>query len=113
MEQSIKEGDLYRRITVFGKTFDLYYGYYEDYERESEYSEPIPIYPDLAREPAYTESGQPIVTEMQPACRYFDGSPTEAICFRCCHFQEGEELFGLCKRPERRNPEKTPPYNIR
>ena len=112
MDPSIKEGDLYRRITVFAKTFDLYYGYYEDYERESEYSEPIPIYPDFTRDPVYDESGLPIVTEMQPACLYFDGAQTEAICFRCRHFQRGEELFGLCRCPERHNPEKTSPYNI-
>lgn len=112
MDDQIKEGDLYRRVTVFGRSFDLYYGYYEDYERESAYSEPIPIYPDFTKNPVYTDSGQPIVTEMQPSCLHYDGSPTEAICFRCRHFQGSEELFGLCRCPRRQDPEEAPPYNI-
>lgn len=30
-----KEGDLYKEVTIFEKTFRLLYGYYESFERES------------------------------------------------------------------------------
>ena len=45
--REIRDGDLYKTVTVHGKTFELRYGYYEEYERESLFSEPIPIYPDF------------------------------------------------------------------
>ena len=37
--QVIKEGDLYKVITIYGKTFELYYGYYEEKDRYSKYNE--------------------------------------------------------------------------
>ena len=38
--QVIKERDLYKVITIYGKTFELYYGYYEEKDRYSKYNEP-------------------------------------------------------------------------
>ena len=55
-----KEGDLYKEITISGKTFRLLYGYYENFERENPFNEPIPIYPDFIKEPQYTAEGIPI-----------------------------------------------------
>ncbi len=101
MNTRIKEGELYKLVTVFGRTFELRYGYYEDYERESRYNEPIPIYPDFVKNPEYTADGYPFVTEMQPACRHYDSESDEDICFRCRHFIKGVELFGICKCRER------------
>ena len=48
----IREGELYKRLELFGRAFELYYGYYEDYERER--GEPVPIYPDFQKSPEYT-----------------------------------------------------------
>ena len=45
--QSIQEGDIYEVLSVDRETFEIRCGYYEDFEREN--SEPIPIYPDLAK----------------------------------------------------------------
>ena len=42
------EGELYRRVRIGSRTFDVFYGYYEDFEREQH--DPIPLYPDLLRE---------------------------------------------------------------
>ena len=92
-----REGDLYDVVKVFGKTFELYYGYYEEYERKSKYNAPVPIYPDLLHEPQYDGEGRPIVTEMQIACEHYRGSKQEDSCGRCKHFQKGERLFGLCR----------------
>lgn len=90
-----KEGELYRVINMAGKTFPLYYGYYEDFERE--HHEPMPIYPDFIKNPVYIENGMPIVTAMQDACRHLIGPPGAETCHECAHFQQAEELFGLCR----------------
>lgn len=62
-----REGELYRRVLIGSRTFEVFYGYYEDFEREKH--EPMPLYPDLLREPVYTEDGMLIVTGMQDSCR--------------------------------------------
>lgn len=92
-----REGDLYKKITVAGKTFELYYGYYEEFERE--YNEPMPLYPDFLRQPHYTDDGEPIVTGMQDACAYYIGKESGDSCASCRHFKSCEELFGICYCP--------------
>lgn len=91
-----KEGDLYKEVTVGGKTFRLLYGYYEDYERESRFNDPIPIYPDFIKNPLFTDEGIPFVTAMQDICLHYEGKQECDSCADCIHFQKGEELFGLC-----------------
>ena len=97
MFTNIKEGDLYKSVTVFGKTFDLYYGYYEDYERHSRFNEPVPIYPNFRASPEFSDEGHPFATEMQEACEHYEGPPDESICYGCVHFRRGEELIGVCQ----------------
>lgn len=92
-----REGDLYKRITVAGKTFELYYGYYEEFERE--YNDPMPLYPDFRRQPHYTDDGEPIVTGMQDACPYYSGRESGDSCASCKYFKSCEELFGICFCP--------------
>ena len=58
INQQIKEGDLYKILNIQGHTFKLYYGYYEDCERENPAVEPMPIYPDFIKSPKYTDTGQ-------------------------------------------------------
>lgn len=95
-----KEGDLYREVTISGKTFRLIYGYYESFERESSFNEPMPIYPDFIKEPHYTAEGIPIATAMQNVCEFYDGKNDEdSSCSDCGFFQRHEELFGLCNCP--------------
>lgn len=101
MNDNIKEGDLYRSVTVFGKTFDLFYGYYEEYERYSKYNEPVPIYPDLVSSPVYNDEGYPFATEMQSVCEHYVGKEEEEICYGCKYFKPGDELIGLCKCEKR------------
>lgn len=90
-----REGELYKTVDIAGKRFHLYYGYYEDFERE--HHEPMPIYPDLVKNPIHAENGMPIVTAMQDACPHHIGPPGEGICHECAHFQPEEDLFGLCR----------------
>lgn len=105
MEQqhSYKEGDLYKEVTICDKTFRLLYGYYENFERESSFNDPIPIYPDFIKEPHYTAKGIPIVTAMQNVCEFYNGKNDEdSSCSDCVFFQKYEELFGLCNCPRKK-----------
>ena len=104
MEQ-VKEGDLYGVITAFGRVFEIYYGYYEDYERNSKYNDPVPIYPDLASNPEYDSEGYAIVTQMQTVCENYTGRDEDGRCGLCPYFKKGERLFGLCECEARRKKE--------
>lgn len=92
-----KEGEFYRSVVIAGKIFELYYGYYEEFERE--YNAPMPIYPDLKKEPLYTDNGTPVVTAIQDACNHYQGNPDGETCFECKYFLKQEELFGYCQCP--------------
>ena len=99
---SAKEGELYGIVNAFGKTFEIYYGYYEEYEKNSKYNEPVPIYPDLKKNPEYDNDGYALVTEMQVACESYFGTEENDNCGSCSHFQKGEMLFGLCKKQRKK-----------
>lgn len=99
-----KEGDLYKEVTIGNVTFKLHYGYYEDFERNSRFNEPIPIYPDFISQPIFNDQGIPFVTAMQDICEHYSGKGGEDSCSECSHFCKCEELFGLCYNPKRRMP---------
>ena len=109
IENTPKEGDLYKIVTTFGKSFELRYGFYEERDRLSPLCEPAIIYPDFVREPLFTETGEPFVTMMQDACTNYKGNTKrtpDSTCAECKHFKKGEEWFGICtckarcKKPE-------------
>ena len=90
----IRDGDLYKIITVFGKSFELRYGYYEESERMR--GLPIPIYPDFKANPEYTDDGHPFVTQMQEQCPHGSSSFSEGYCIDCPHYCHGDDLIGIC-----------------
>lgn len=96
-----RDGDFYKSVEVFGRRFELYYGYYEDYERENG-EPPIPIYPDFLRQPLYTEDGFPFVTQMQAPCEHHRGVHPDGFCADCPYYEDGEELIGICRCTARR-----------
>lgn len=97
-----KDGELYKKISLRGKDFEIRYGYYEDYEKESEFNDPIPIYPDFEKDPIYTDDGYPFVTQMQSACKYGDSSFSDGFCVDCSYFMHGDDLVGICECPEKK-----------
>ena len=82
-------------IELFGHTIELRYGYYEEFERE--HNDPVPIYPNFIKEPAYLD-GYPLVTAMQDVCEHFDGDDAEIGCLVCKYYERCEDLIGKCKR---------------
>ena len=108
IEMTPKEGDLYKVVETFGKTFELRYGFYEERDRQSPLCEPAIIYPDFIRAPLFTEAGEPFVTMMQDACVHYRGSTKrtqDSTCAECKHFKQGEEWFGVCTCDKRKKPE--------
>jgi hypothetical protein len=98
-----QEGELYRVVTTYEKTFELRYGYYDEKDRQSPLCEPAVIYPDFIKEPCSTDTGEPFVTMMQDACANYksDAKPTSnTTCEECKYFKRGEEWFGICTCPE-------------
>ena len=107
-ESEHKEGELYKVITTFGKTFELRYGYYGECDRQNPLCQPAVIYPDFIREPLFTETGEPFVTMMQDACGHYKGNTKrtpDSTCAECKHFKQGEEWFGICTCKARKTPE--------
>lgn len=97
-----KEADLYKIIKLFGKTFEIRYGYYEERDRHNLYAEPMEIYPDFIEDPLYTEDGIPFVTAIQNPCDHFEGKKDEnSTCEECRFYQHGEELLGICTCPDK------------
>ena len=93
------EGDLYKIITTYGKTFELKYGYYEECDRQSPLCDPVVIYPDFTKEPVYTDEGTPFVTMVQNACKSYRGDTKrtpDTTCDECKYFQCGEDWIGIC-----------------
>lgn len=93
-----KEGELYKVITAYGKSFEIYYGYYEEIDRLNPLCDPMEIYPSFIDTPVYTDKGIPFVTAMQRACRHYKGeSGEDSNCFQCAYYEKCEELLGICK----------------
>lgn len=92
-----REGDLYKVITISGYTFELRFGYYAEFERDS--GEPVVIYPDLIERNCYTEDGRRLVTAIQDPCSYYE-VPNETARDECCndcrHYTSEEGEIGIC-----------------
>ena len=101
--KQVQDGDLYKAVSVFDKDFEIRYGYYEEFERESSFGEPVPIYPDFEAAPVYTDEGLPFVTQMQVLCSLGDSAFSDGCCVDCSYFLHGDDLIGVCQHPLRRN----------
>lgn len=101
--QKPKEGDLYKVITAFGKSFEIYYGYYEDDDRYSRYAEPTEVFPNFLEKPQYTDDGIPFATAIQPPCEHFCKiKDINDCCGDCAYYEKVEELIGLCRCGKRK-----------
>lgn len=107
-EPEHKEGDLFKVITAYGKSFELRYGYYDEQDRYSKYNEPVEIYPNFLENPEYTDDGIPFATAMQDRCKSFklkdknNDEGEDNTCFHCIYYEKCDELLGICKCPKRR-----------
>lgn len=103
MSETIREGDLYKIVTVADKRFEIRYGYTSEGEREL--WKPTPVYPDFIKEPQYTADGSPFATAYQDICVHYEPKPKvtgENWCNDCKLFQKHEEYIGICQCEKRR-----------
>ncbi|MBP3396858.1 MAG: hypothetical protein J6L87_06775 [Clostridia bacterium] len=96
------EGELYRVIALEGQEFAVYYGYYEECDRQNPMVKPVPLYPDFIARPQYDNDGYPFATEMQDACRLYEGKDPEDGCCTCKHYCRVLDFIGLCTCEKRR-----------
>ena len=100
-ETKHREGEIFKIIEAHGTKFEIRYGYYEEVDRQNPYLEPIEIYPDFLKSPAYTENGVPFVTAIQKPCEHFSGEHDEEnTCYQCAYYERCEDLLGVCKCEE-------------
>ena len=92
-----REGDIYKRITIAGHTFELRYGYYEEHERLI--CPPVILFPDLLAEKVYCTDGYPLVTQIQDPCEYYTSANDfpENWCGDCNHFFGEHPEIGVCR----------------
>lgn len=100
-----REGELYKTITVGGHSFDLRYGYYEEYERSA--GPPVVVFPNLNAYPMYSPEGYPLVTQIQDPCRYFKlaSGREEHWCGDCAYFAGAHPEIGECRCEYRKKPD--------
>lgn len=110
-EPEYKEGDLFKVITAHGVTFEIYYGYYEEIDRQNPNTKPMEMYPNFLENPMYTADGVPFVTAMQKMCEYFKlgvgriDEGEDNMCLYCAHYEKCEELLGVCRCKARQRKE--------
>ncbi len=102
--KNIEEGSLYKSITIEDNTFDIFYGYYSEAERQR--WEPAPIFPDFTKTPMFTQDGAPYTRADQDVCKHYTPKPQvsgENWCNDCQHYRLGEEVLGVCLCDKRNN----------
>ena len=98
-----KEGELFKEIRIYGKIFEIKYGFYEEKDRYAKYAEPVEIYPNFIENPQFTDDGVPFATAMQIPCEHFEGKIDEnSVCDNCKHYRQCEHLLGICECPANR-----------
>ena len=100
--RSPKEGDLYKVISIGGKEFKIFYGYYSEKDRFLE--TPMPILPDFLSSPQYGECGRPFVTKIQDACEHYTtthGNEGDGWCADCKYFLNKDDDITLCDNKNR------------
>ena len=107
-----KEGDLYKVITVYGKSFEIRYGYYGEEDRQNPGLEPYHIYPDFELNPEYTDDGIPFTVAWQGPCAHYKLAEgfrkhEDNGCFECKYYEKCEDLLGVCRCNSRK---KAQPY---
>ena len=97
-----REGDLYKVINIGEIKFEIYYGYYDEADRQNPNIEPMEMYPNFIETPIYTREGFPFATAIQQPCEHFKGDADEDnTCYQCAHYKNCDELIGICYCKER------------
>jgi len=94
----IREGDLYRKVTIEDVLFEIRYGYMCENERL--YWEVSPVYPNFIKNPTFTKEGYPFATVYQDRCQFYHSKANpsdEHWCNDCVYFEKHEDYIGICR----------------
>lgn len=98
-----EEGEVYKKLTVGGHTFELRYGYYD--ERERNVCPPVVIWPDLSDGSKRCPEGCHLVTQVQDPCEHY--TPTDGRednwCGDCTYYTGEHREIGICRCEARKH----------
>lgn len=102
-EQKIKLGDLYKVITVAGRSFEIRYMDCGDYDPDSK-GEIIPDFPFFDEQPEYTDDRYPFTNLLNDSCEHYktNEATPENTCRDCIYFKDAVEEIGVCRCTARR-----------
>ena len=102
-EQKIKPGDLYKKITVAGREFEIYYMDCGEFDPDQK-GEVIPNFPYFDEQPEYTDDRYPFTNSLNDSCEYYktDDPTPENTCRDCIYFKDAVEEIGVCRCTARR-----------
>ncbi len=100
-----QEGAVYETFNIGGHSIIVYYGFYDESDREM--GGLVPIVPDFLSNPLYTEDGYPLATQTQDSCLHYKVRSQEegdGWCADCIHYSDENSLIGICKCRKRKLP---------
>ena len=102
-EQKIKAGDLYKELTVAGRTFEIRYMDCGEFDPESK-GEIIPDYPFFDEQLEYTDDRYPFTNALNDCCEHYRSNEPkpEKTCRDCIYFKDKVEELGVCRCTARR-----------
>lgn len=102
-EQKIKAGDLYKKITVAGREFEIRYMDMGEIDPEAK-GECIPDFPFFDEQPEYTDDRYPFTNALNDSCEHYktDDATPDNTCRDCIYFKDVVEELGVCRCTARR-----------
>lgn len=102
-EQKINPGDLYKKITVAGREFEINYMDCGEFDPDQK-GYMIPDFPYFDEQPEYTDDRYPFTNLMNDSCEHYktDDATPENTCRDCIYFKDAVEEIGVCRCTARR-----------
>lgn len=100
---SNKPGDLYKVITVAGKSFEIRYMDCGEFDPDQK-GEVMPEFPFFDEHPEYTDDRYPFTNSLNDSCEHYrteDATPDNS-CYDCIYFKDAVEDIGVCRCTARR-----------
>lgn len=101
--EKIKPGDLYKKITVAGREFEVLYMDCGEFDPE-QVGYMIPSFPFFDEQPEYTDDRYPFTNALNDSCEYYKTNEArpDRTCRDCIYFKDAVEEIGVCRCTARR-----------
>lgn len=97
-EKKIQAGDLYKKITVAGREFEIRYMDFGTVDPDQP-GYMIPDFPYFEDEPMYTDDQYPFTNRMNDSCEFYatNAEHPDRWCNDCIYFKDAVEEIGVCR----------------